>query len=123
MAQKRQLHGSIGQSARLFDHRSIMLCRKNDLRAAVLKELRNLLRRVMRVEGNGDRSDAQNSQIGRAPCDVVVRQDGTSVFWLNLVRAQESGSRVCFFLKDRKSTRLNSSHLGISYAVFCLKKK
>src|SRR5947199_7089597 len=25
--------------------------------------------------------------------------------------------------KDRKSTRLNSSHLGISYAVFCLKKK
>src|SRR5258705_9172288 len=26
-------------------------------------------------------------------------------------------------LLDRKSTRLNSSHLGISYAVFCLKKK
>src|SRR5258705_5126849 len=24
---------------------------------------------------------------------------------------------------DRKSTRLNSSHLGISYAVFCMKKK
>src|ERR1039458_8372109 len=29
---------------------------------------------------------------------------------------------VCAFT-DRKSTRLNSSHLGISYAVFCLKKK
>src|ERR1039458_10417057 len=27
------------------------------------------------------------------------------------------------FCLDRKSTRLNSSHLGISYAVFCLKKK
>src|SRR5437899_4946556 len=27
------------------------------------------------------------------------------------------------FVTDRKSTRLNSSHLGISYAVFCLKKK
>src|SRR5438045_7277726 len=27
------------------------------------------------------------------------------------------------FDTDRKSTRLNSSHLGISYAVFCLKKK
>src|SRR5690242_20938623 len=26
-------------------------------------------------------------------------------------------------LKDRKSTRLNSSHMSISYAVFCLKKK
>src|SRR5690606_42029791 len=29
--------------------------------------------------------------------------------------------RVC--LRDRKSTRLNSSHVKISYAVFCLKKK
>src|SRR5262245_63450619 len=28
-----------------------------------------------------------------------------------------------FTITDRKSTRLNSSHLGISYAVFCLKKK
>src|SRR5438477_8561740 len=26
-------------------------------------------------------------------------------------------------LEDRKSTRLNSSHMSISYAVFCLKKK
>src|SRR5437899_12725729 len=30
---------------------------------------------------------------------------------------------VVVFTGDRKSTRLNSSHLGISYAVFCLKKK
>src|SRR5690554_7073323 len=28
-----------------------------------------------------------------------------------------------FEVKDRKSTRLNSSHVRISYAVFCLKKK
>src|SRR5437764_7787782 len=32
-------------------------------------------------------------------------------------------SRSAFDLKDRKSTRLNSSHRCISYAVFCLKKK
>src|SRR5256885_2613745 len=31
--------------------------------------------------------------------------------------------RLCRPCKDRKSTRLNSSHLVISYAVFCLKKK
>src|SRR5256885_371525 len=30
---------------------------------------------------------------------------------------------VCTAARDRKSTRLNSSHLVISYAVFCLKKK
>src|SRR5699024_12411510 len=31
--------------------------------------------------------------------------------------------RLSNFLLDRKSTRLNSSHVSISYAVFCLKKK
>src|SRR5699024_1735996 len=30
--------------------------------------------------------------------------------------------RFCFEALDRKSTRLNSSHVSISYAVFCLKK-
>src|SRR3989454_1852560 len=35
-------------------------------------------------------------------------------------RAQKEAER---YAKDRKSTRLNSSHLVISYAVFCLKKK
>src|SRR3712207_6940979 len=30
---------------------------------------------------------------------------------------------VCELTQDRKSTRLNSSHANISYAVFCLKKK
>src|SRR5262245_65210506 len=34
-----------------------------------------------------------------------------------------SGKATFDFTLDRKSTRLNSSHLGISYAVFCLKKK
>src|SRR5260221_6773942 len=32
-------------------------------------------------------------------------------------------TRVCPCHRDRKSTRLNSSHTVISYAVFCLKKK
>src|SRR3989442_9292287 len=34
-----------------------------------------------------------------------------------------SNSDWLSFLGDRKSTRLNSSHVRISYAVFCLKKK
>src|SRR5690625_6814895 len=33
------------------------------------------------------------------------------------------GSSLDTKFKDRKSTRLNSSHVAISYAVFCLKKK
>src|ERR1039458_5272432 len=48
----------------------------------------------------------------------------------SLLRSEEHTSElqslrhlVCRLFLDRKSTRLNSSHLGISYAVFCLKKK
>src|SRR5690625_7014562 len=33
------------------------------------------------------------------------------------------GALIPSLLRDRKSTRLNSSHVAISYAVFCLKKK
>src|SRR5688500_19655739 len=41
------------------------------------------------------------------------------------VATQESGVSLAqtAYLPDRKSTRLNSSHLGISYAGFCFKKK
>src|SRR3712207_6998390 len=38
-------------------------------------------------------------------------------------RPKRLGRREGFYLEDRKSTRLNSSHANISYAVFCLKKK
>src|SRR3712207_7571887 len=34
-----------------------------------------------------------------------------------------AGERIELGVRDRKSTRLNSSHANISYAVFCLKKK
>src|SRR5688572_31355646 len=37
--------------------------------------------------------------------------------------AGEVGAKLEFDVEDRKSTRLNSSHSQISYAVFCLKKK
>src|SRR3712207_8304572 len=40
---------------------------------------------------------------------------------LGRMRAAEAGVDVMHL--DRKSTRLNSSHANISYAVFCLKKK
>src|SRR3712207_7743408 len=47
------------------------------------------------------------------PCDASRGQ-----FALWLARAIRAGAD-----EDRKSTRLNSSHANISYAVFCLKKK
>src|SRR5471030_1412208 len=45
-------------------------------------------------------------------------------FMSTFTSAAYAQARSCLeALRDRKSTRLNSSHLGISYAVFCLKKK
>src|SRR5690554_7393532 len=38
-------------------------------------------------------------------------------------RAHAGDARAVLLGADRKSTRLNSSHVRISYAVFCLKKK
>src|SRR5258705_11090413 len=51
--------------------------------------------------------------------DSVDGNDNSDVW---VVASDDSDVRVVVAV-DRKSTRLNSSHLGISYAVFCLKKK
>src|SRR3712207_8842145 len=53
---------------------------------------------AVRVEGEGEAVERDLLRIGAHPGDQPVDQ-------------------------DRKSTRLNSSHANISYAVFCLKKK
>src|SRR5205807_8495998 len=53
-----------------------------------------------------------------------VRRKGPSRNLISDVQvARRSGDRIAAVRGDRKSTRLNSSHLVISYAVFCLKKK
>src|SRR5258705_9718436 len=57
---------------------------------------------------------------GRRPA-LAVRNDGDQ---RNRAQGRDAdGNRGNQREGDRKSTRLNSSHLGISYAVFCLKKK
>src|SRR6185369_18085914 len=52
------------------------------------------------------------------PISVKTRRGGAST----LINCCLIGRR-CAQFRDRKSTRLNSSHTLISYAVFCLKKK
>src|SRR5262245_65347141 len=58
----------------------------------------------------------------------VRRADGLGEVLLETyarLQSPDAMPRAVFrrMVRDRKSTRLNSSHLGISYAVFCLKKK
>src|SRR5690625_2185366 len=50
-------------------------------------------------------------------------KDSTGIAYKELLKKLESETFFSLPLKDRKSTRLNSSHVAISYAVFCLKKK
>src|SRR5436853_5043402 len=59
------------------------------------------------------------------PYTTLFRSRGVGLFDVVDGEGEEIPSRGRGLLcaGDRKSTRLNSSHLGISYAVFCLKKK
>src|SRR5690242_21263570 len=56
----------------------------------------------------------------RAVCDVLDRAERVAVHERGRVRRHPVDRSA---VGDRKSTRLNSSHMSISYAVFCLKKK
>src|SRR5256885_12125446 len=56
---------------------------------------------------------------GRRDAGFDAADGGTSRFHLSAGRPAGTAAHA----PDRKSTRLNSSHLVISYAVFCLKKK
>src|SRR5690554_7745493 len=57
-----------------------------------------------------------------------LREGGVNIaddkLFINLDKVGNVGAgSIYLMLEDRKSTRLNSSHVRISYAVFCLKKK
>src|SRR5437773_4744874 len=72
-----------------------------------------LFRSIIEQRGNGLRERIAGSWFNKEPGFAVYHLFG---------RPLDTGTndRPC---QDRKSTRLNSSHITISYAVFCLKKK
>src|SRR3712207_8282272 len=61
----------------------------------------------------------------RAVVPQMQARGGGAIAVVNavLARQPEAHMVVTSAARDRKSTRLNSSHANISYAVFCLKKK
>src|SRR5690625_6643203 len=58
-----------------------------------------------------------------ATIGMVLSITSLSAIGIQTVLANYIDKRKDIRLQDRKSTRLNSSHVAISYAVFCLKKK
>src|SRR3712207_8899501 len=55
--------------------------------------------------------------------DHLVDQDGLREVITKRIGGKNDKIEIVHRYGDRKSTRLNSSHANISYAVFCLKKK
>src|SRR3712207_8105870 len=89
----------------LFPYTTLFRSDQLDPRGAVLDlDLLRLRRRRAQAEGNVGRQVLSADRQHRRVPNAALGEDG------------EIG-------RDRKSTRLNSSHANISYAVFCLKKK
>src|SRR5256885_3998217 len=70
--------------------------------------------------GDGAAATRIRAPRGREP---TVESGNTSLADHVRNESARAGAGCCAGASDRKSTRLNSSHLVISYAVFCLKKK
>src|SRR5690625_7420667 len=87
----------------------------NTVKAGVpLKEFDIAARNVIKENGYGEYF---NNRVGHG-LGIEVHEEPS--IHENNEQIAESG---LLFTIDRKSTRLNSSHVAISYAVFCLKKK
>src|SRR5699024_12857830 len=76
---------------------------------ALLRQPEHLLRRHIRLK----------ESLPREPCLLLSRRTPARVQRANRPADHCHHRRL---YRDRKSTRLNSSHVSISYAVFCLKK-
>src|SRR3712207_7796288 len=63
-------------------------------------------------------ADRRAKEIGVQLAQIQRKMPETSAEW----RVPKNKERMEHAIRDRKSTRLNSSHANISYAVFCLKK-
>src|SRR5258705_3371923 len=87
------------------------------------------------IVGGGASGILLAAKLGQAGKKVVILEMGPPLALDDLVSSQiwsrrlkwggvpvvsEGKNPVAHNFQDRKSTRLNSSHLGISYAVFCL---
>src|SRR5438034_8404500 len=80
------------------------------------KALLNMNVRFQRIGGTASYATASLHQMKTWPFAIILPKKS----WSSPVKNSGlNGSPVA----DRKSTRLNSSHTVISYAVFCLKKK
>src|SRR5699024_12147993 len=93
----------------------------------VLKEQIDNFYLIMRLSLYELKNKNTSNYLGMA-WEIINPSIQILIYWFVFVTLRErapvevNGMEIPFFI-DRKSTRLNSSHVSISYAVFCLKKK
>src|SRR5207249_5657455 len=77
------------------------------------------------VPQNAGKSTTANAVLQLRPPGVLLHPVADEPERLEQLKRERLGGYLVVgeFSQDRKSTRLNSSHVSISYAVFCLKKK
>src|SRR5207253_10527675 len=101
---------------RSVDHRhlhSFPTRRSSDLTSS---QAHSSIEKAVKIAGLG----RQNLRLIEVDERFAMRPDALAA---QLRQDRDAGRIPCFVCADRKSTRLNSSHVAISYAVFCLKKK
>src|SRR5207302_8034716 len=118
--------GHLGERARHADRLERLLAQVVRLLGVERENLEGDLR--IGHDERGDRADAELLQ--RLQTMVAVWRQVLAVVADGDDRIEEAADRLDdahqpldVRIRDRKSTRLNSSHVKISYAVFCLKKK
>src|SRR5437899_2061609 len=79
--------------------------------------------RLRKAVNDAKAANMPNDTIDRAIKRGTGELEGANYEEITYEGYGPGGVAVMVNATDRKSTRLNSSHLGISYAVFCLKKK
>src|SRR5262245_64462303 len=87
------------------------------------RDFRQPFRALIAGGGTGDGTIMLAQHLADRGCPAELIYLDVSAAARTIAEARARQRKLTNIRLDRKSTRLNSSHLGISYAVFCLKKK
>src|SRR5690606_39824788 len=109
--------GNYGMSGRAYDPRFVFGYPGHKVAVMGPRQLAGVMSIVARQAAESRGEEFDEDADAQRTAELVSMMEETEQALYSTGRVRDDG------LIDRKSTRLNSSHVKISYAVFCLKKK